>query len=175
MAETGLDFEAIAGDYEEDMTLPFLPRELVTKLSHGKAECVAKKYPEAVVIGGDTIVAFKDKVLGKPHTEERARQMLHMLRGEKNLILTGLTVMCLEEGKTISRIVESGIYFKDLTDQEIEDYIKTGEPLDKAGAYAAQGLGGNLVRRMDGEMSAIMGLPKKELLEILENDFGIMP
>ncbi len=173
LAETGLVFEAVAPNYEEDMTLPLQPRELVLKLSLGKAESLAEEYPDAVIISADTFIAFKDIVLGKPHTPEKAKEMLRMLSGEMNTILTGLAVVDTKSKKVIQRIVEPKVSFKKLTEKEIEDYVETGEPLDKAGAYAIQGLGGALVEKVEGDWASAVGLPTKELLEILKNDFGI--
>lgn len=160
-------FEAVASDYEEDMTLPMPPGELVKFLSKGKAESVAKNYTNSLVIGGDTFIAFEGKVLGKPHTEDKAREMLKMLSGKTHFVWTGIYVIDTDTQNFISDAVESKITFKDLSDQEIEDYIKTGEPLERAGAYAIQTIGNTFAEKIEGDYDAIVGLPTKELSEIL--------
>ncbi len=140
------------------------PHELAKFLSRGKAEAVAKTHKNAVVIGADTFVAHNNKVLGKPHTPERAREMLKELNGTVHSIITGLTVIDSDTDKSISQAIEAKVYFKNLTDQEIDDYIATGEPLDKAGAYAVQGIGKSLVEKTEGDYNAIVGLPLDALL-----------
>ena len=163
------EFETVSSDYEEDMTLPMSPDELVKFLSKGKAESVAKKYENSLVIGGDTFIAFQDKILGKPYTPEKAREMLKMLSGNTHSVWTGVTVMDSDTQKFISKAIESKITFKELTDEEIENYIKTGEPLLRAGAYAIQTVGETFAQNIEGDYDAIVGLPTKELAEILEN------
>ncbi|OGI83132.1 septum formation protein Maf [Candidatus Nomurabacteria bacterium RIFCSPLOWO2_01_FULL_33_17] len=166
--KTGIPFEIVASSYEEDMTLDMSPKDLAMFLSKGKAESVANDNPDAIVIGADTFIAFEDKVLGKPHTKERAKEMLSILSGKQHFIITGFTIIEKSSGKLISKAVESKILLKNLTEKEIEDYIATGEPLDKAGAYAVQGLGANLIEKIEGDYSNILGLPVDEVLEALK-------
>ena len=173
LADTGLVFEAVAPKYEEDMTLPLAPHELAEHLARGKAESVAVAYPDAIIIASDTLIGFKEKVLGKPHTSEKACEMLRMLSGETNTIFTGLAMIDTKSGRTITKVIEARVQFRKLSDQEIGDYVATGEPLDKAGAFAIQGLGGALIENIEGDWSGAVGLPISQLLEILRNDFGI--
>jgi septum formation protein len=167
MTEAGIPFEAVAPDYEEDMTLSMVPKELVKHLALGKAQSIRDRYPDAVIISGDTFIVHGDQVLGKPHTPERARQTLTMLSGTVHQIITGLAVLDTKNGREVTRVVEADVYFKDLTDEEIEAYIATGEPLDRAGAYAAQGLGGELIEKTEGDWASIKGLPIDAVKEIL--------
>ncbi len=162
------EFEAVESNYKEDMTLPMPPDELVKFLSKGKAESVAKNYKNSLVIGGDTFIAFQGKILGKPYTPERAREMLKMLSGQTHSVWSGITVIDTDTQNFISEAVESKITFKELTDEEIENYIKTGEPLLRAGAYAIQTVGNTFAEKIEGDYDSIVGLPTKELAEILK-------
>ncbi len=174
LESTSFAFEIIGSEYEEDMTLPMEAKDLVMFLSKGKAEVVAKLHPDAVVIGADTFIVFNGKVLGKPHTPERAEEMLKELRGSKVSILSGFTVIEKSTGVSVSDVDESFVYFKDYTDEDILKYIETGEPLDRAGAFAIQGIGKILIDRFEGDIEGAMGLPLKKLVPILHN-FGIFP
>jgi septum formation protein len=172
LSKIGIPFEIIVSDYEEDMTLPFSPDELVKHLSRGKAESVAKMHRDAVVLSADTIVAYGATVLGKPHTPERTREMLRLLSGKPHSVFTGFTVILEEEGKNISRAVETKVYFKTLSDKDIEEYIATGEPLEKAGAYAVQLIGQKFIEKVEGDISNVIGLPVDDVEKILREEFG---
>ena len=170
LEKAGVDFDVVVSDYEEDMNLPLLPRELAMFLSKGKAERVAEKYADAIIISADTFVVCDEHLLGKPYTPERAKETLQTLSGRSHSVITGFTVMK-KEGPSISRVQETTVWIKELTDKMIDDYIATGEPLDKGGSYAAQGLGAILVERIDGDIENVVGLPTKEVLEVLK-EFG---
>jgi septum formation protein len=172
LAKTGLKFRAIPSDYEEDMTLKLPPKELAKVLSMGKAEAVAKKYKNAIVIGADTFIVYKDHILGKPHTAERARAMLRQLNGKAHSVVTGFSIIDTKIGKHISRAIECKVYFRRMTECEIDTYIKTGEPLERAGAYAIQERGSVFVRKTEGDFFTIMGLPVYELAQELKK-FGV--
>lgn len=169
LTEAGLDLIVDPSNYEEDMTLPMPPKELVVHLSKGKAEDVAKKYKNELVIGADTIIVYQNHLLGKPITSERAKEMLKMLSGTEHSAITGFTIIDTGSKKSISKVVESKVFFKNLTNEEIEGYISTGEPLNKAGAYAILEGGANLIRKIEGSKSNIAGLPMEEFLETLKN------
>ena len=172
LALTGLKFEVDPGDYKEDMNLKLGPHELARFLSLEKAKSAAGKYGNAIIIAADTFVIIREQILGKPHTREEARRMLLLLEGRTHSVITGFTVLDTDTGKKLSRSVETKITFKKLTGLEIDAYIKTKEPLDKAGAYAIQGLGSVLVKRIDGDYFNVIGLPLCALSESLK-DFGI--
>jgi septum formation protein len=167
----GIDFESVPSDYEEDMTLDMPPHELAMFLSRGKAEAVAKKYDDAIVIGGDTFISFEGKVLGKPHTPERAREMLTMLSGRTHSIISGYTIIDTKTGRSFSEAVEGRLIFRDILKDEMEDYIKTEESLKCAGGYALQGEGKKFVERFEGDYDSILGLPVKDVIKVLK-DFG---
>lgn len=172
LTKAGVNFEAVASDYEENMTLPMEPKELAKFLSRGKAEAVAKNYEDAIIIGGDTFIAFNGKILGKPHTPERAREMLVMLSGHTHSVISGFTVIDTKSGKVISDAEEAYITFKNLSSKEVDDYIATGEPLTRAGAYAIQTIGEKFIEKWEGDYDSIVGLPTSRVLEVLK-DCGI--
>ena len=144
------------------------PKELAKFLSKGKAESVVPKFSDALIIGADTFISFENKVLGKPHTAEKAKEILSMLRGKQHSILTGFAVIDTKNGKIISDVVETKIYFKNYSDKEIDDYVATGEPLDKAGAYALQGIGERLIEKIEGDKDSAIGLPVNHVLDALK-------
>ena len=130
------------------------------------------KYKNVVIIAADTFIVFKDKLLGKPHTPKEATKMLLMLNGKAHSVITGFTVLDTGSKKLVSRSIETKVYFKKLTQKEIKAYVSTKEPLDKAGAYAIQGLGAALIEKIDGDFLNVVGLPLSALTEILKK-FGI--
>ncbi len=172
LSKTGLIFEVVTGNYEEDMTLPLQPKELALLLSKGKAQSLASNYHDAIIIGADTFVSYQNQVIGKPYTKEKAKETLQMLRGNCHSIITGFTIIDTKDNRVFSEAVETKVYFKNYTDEEIDDYIATGEPLDKAGAYAIQGLGVKLVEKVEGDYDNVMGLPIENIIKAL-NDFGV--
>jgi septum formation protein len=169
---TGLKFTQIASNYEEDMTLKMKPAALAMHLSRGKAESVSRKYKNALIIAADTFVVLGNKVLGKPHTNERAREMLKMLSGKTHTLITGLCIIDSRTGKIISKAETTKIYFQKLSETEIKNYIASKEPLDKAGAYAIQGLGSLFIKKIDGDYYNALGLPLFSLAKELKK-FGI--
>lgn len=169
---TGLQFKVDPGDYKEDMNLKLSPHELARALSLEKAKSVAGKYNNAIIIAADTFVIIRGLLLGKPHTEDEARRMLVLLDDATHLVITGFTILDTDTGKKISRSVETKVTFKNLTEKEIDAYVKTKEPLDKAGAYAIQGLGSILVKRIEGDYFNVIGLPLCPLVECLAG-FGV--
>lgn len=174
MKWTGLKFKVEPSGYEEDMTIKLPPKELAKFLSRGKAEQVAMRHKDAIVIGADTIVACAGKVLGKPKDAKDAKRMLRLLSGKKHTAFTGLTVIDTKTKKIISRVSKGGVYFKKLSVQEIDAYVKSGEPLDKAGAYGMQGNSAWLIKKMEGDIWGAVGLPLYDLKSILES-LGVNP
>lgn len=137
----------------------------IEKLSLQKASVVYNMHTDSVVIGADTIVTLNDKVLGKPTNKEDAKRMLNLLQDNMHTVITAVTIMSKEKTETFS--VLSDVYFYPLSDKEIEEYINTGEPMDKAGAYAIQGIGSKFIKSIDGDYYAIMGFPIGEVYQRL--------
>ncbi len=147
------------------MTKDLPPEELVKELALGKATDVANKYPEATVVGADTVVAFNGKVEGKPHTAEKAYEVLRSYSGRCVSVITGVAVISENEKQT--KAFTSRVCFKVLSEEEIETYVVTGEPLDKAGAFAVQGEGNKLIEKIEGSFDNIEGLPVDEVKKML--------
>jgi len=153
------DLEIIPARGEEQPHPELAPDALVRELSRCKAAEVAARYaaPEDVVIGADTVVVLDGQVLGKPKDAADARRMLSSLSGRAHTVFTGITVM---RGDTVLRHAEeTTVHFRPLTDAEIDAYIATGEPMDKAGAYGAQGFASLFVEKLEGDFFNVMGLP----------------
>jgi septum formation protein len=172
LSKSRLSFETQAPDYEEDMTLDMAPTNLVEFLSLGKAKAVAEKNDSAIIIAADTFVVYQDHRLGKPKTPERAKEMLEMLSGQAHELITGVTIIDTETGavRTFHETVK--VYMSKLSSEIIDAYIGTGEPLDKAGAYALQETGALLIEKIEGDFFSAMGLPLKRLAEELKG-FGV--
>ncbi len=172
LEKAGLKFQVDASDYEEEMVSDLTPHQLARFLSREKAEAVARKYKNALIIAADTFIVFKGKIFGKPLTGTEAKRMLKTLSGKSHSVITGFTIMDTDGNKRLSRSVETRVYFKKMTMREIESYVKSGEPLDKAGAYAIQGLGAVIVKKIEGDYFNVMGLPLNALMESLKR-FGV--
>ena len=172
LEKIGLKFEVEPSNYAEDMHSRLSPDELARAISLGKARAVASKHKNAIVIAADTFIVFGGKIMGKPNTEAEARKMLMALRGKSHSVITGFTILDTEENKVLTKSVETVVHIKKLTPEEIDGYVKSKEPLDKAGAYAIQGLGSVIVERIEGDYFNVMGLPLSALAESL-TEFGI--
>lgn len=170
LSRTGLVFETQESGYQEEMHLDLSPEKLAEHISFHKAKPVSEINPEAIVIAADTFIVFDGKYLGKPKTEEEARTMLKELSGKSHEIITGVTIM--NKTRTVSFTSKATVYMRDLSPETIENYIKTGEPMDKAGAYAVQGKGAVLIEKMEGDFFGAVGLPIGRLAEELKQ-FGI--
>lgn len=168
----GLKFRVDVSDYEEDLGLKLKPSELAKYLSLEKARAVAHKYKDALIIAADTFIVFRGKLLGKPHTEKEAMRMLTLLNGKLHSVITGYTVIDTSSGKRSSSAVETKVWFRKMTANELRAYVKTGEPLDKAGAYAIQGIGSLIVKKIEGDYFNVIGLPVASLAATLKK-FGI--
>ena len=172
LEKIGLKFVMEPSDIEEDTDSGLEPHELVRQISLKKAKTVGANHKNAIIIAADTIGVIGNKILGKPHTLNKAAEMLNEISGRPHLVITGLTVLDTTTNKSVSRVVETVVFIKKLNKQEISAYMKTGEPLDKAGAYAIQGMGAIIVERIEGDFYNVMGLPLQALTEILQ-EFGV--
>lgn len=168
LALTGLHFSVDQNNYEEILAPNVGPRQLARRLSHEKAKACAEKYITALIIAADTFIVYGRRFMGKPHTGAEAMGMLSLLSGRCHSVITGFTIMDTATGKKVSRSVLTKVWFRNLTKKEIVSYIRTGEPLDKAGAYAIQGLGSILVEKIEGDYFNVIGLPISRLAEALK-------
>ncbi len=155
------EFEVITADVDETIEEGTSPSDAVMQLSFKKAKAVSEKFIGRTVIGADTVVVCDGKILGKPENSTHAKQMLHMLSGRTHQVLTGVTITNNEKSDTF--FVKSDVKFFELTDEEILSYVSSGEPDDKAGAYAIQGKGSLFVEKINGDYFNIVGFPVSEI------------
>jgi septum formation protein len=153
-------------DIDETPQRDETPRRLVARLAIGKAQAVAARHPEAHVLAADTIVAVGRRILGKPEDEADARRMLTLLSGRPHKVLTGVAVIA-PEGRTASRVVESRITFKRITDRELDAFIAGGDWTDASGGYKIHRLAGAFVTDISGSYTSVVGLPLYETLNLL--------
>jgi septum formation protein len=161
-----IPFEIIVSDIDEEIDHRNDLVKEIEKLSYQKASAVYKDHQDALVIGSDTIVKIGNDVLGKPKTMDEARAMLKELSGNTHEVVTGVTILCNGERETFSSVAKVSFY--PLSDEEIEAYIATNEPMDKAGAYAIQGDAAKFIRSIEGDYYTIVGLPIAELYHRLK-------
>jgi septum formation protein len=161
----GISHEVRPADIDETYFPGEQPKAHAERLAREKAEVIARQEPDAVVIGSDTIVVVDGDVLGKPADEAEAARMLRRLAARSHVVMTAVAVRW--RGETRSVVEEVGVDFHPLTDSEIDAYIATREPMDKAGAYGIQGYGAAIVARVDGDYFAVMGLPVQRLVRML--------
>ena len=173
LAQMGIEtFRVISSDADETVEPGLSPARIVEILSARKAEAVADHAkPGGLVIAADTIVALDDAVLGKPNDGLEAFRMLSALSGRRHQVYTGVTL--LRDGERRTEHEVTTVTFRELTQDDITRYIATGEPMDKAGAYGAQGAGGRFVSRIEGDFYNVMGLPMCSLSCVLE-ELGVM-
>lgn len=163
-----IEFEILIPDNIEKDELFGDPVSHVLELSRKKAESVAKKVENGLVLGADTIVVLDDKILGKPKDKKEAKSILKSLSGRYHKVYTGITLIHKKSGKTESDYGCTKVKFNQLKKEDILKYIATGEPLDKAGAYGIQGMGSFLVENIEGDLDNVIGLPLKKLKKLLE-------
>ncbi len=170
MAQVGIRFSVVPSRIAEDILPGETPEAHVERLSRQKALEVASRaeVPGRWFVGSDTIVLRDEAILGKPRDAEEAAAMLCSLSGRSHQVLSGYAVCDRETGRCESGFVSTAVTFKELTEAEIAGYISTGEPMDKAGAYAIQGVGVFMVRRIEGSYTNVVGLPLCEVVEVLE-------
>lgn len=171
------EFDVIKSNFDEDEVKEKDPEKLVQILSLKKAEEVfdriQNKENELLVIGGDTLVYFDKEILGKPKDEKDAFNILKKLQGNKNEVYSAFTIIFKKDNKTIQEtyLTKSTVTMKLMSDEEIKQYIKTGEPMDKAGSYAVQGIGSKFIEKIEGSYSSVVGLDVEKLKEIIKGRF----
>lgn len=168
--QLNLNFEIIPSNIDESQFSNLPPKRLVKKLAFEKASFLLNSSEKNIaIIGSDTIVVIEDKILGKPKNEEDALNMLSLLNGKKHSVITGLCILGYKNGEYFEEILNSwaDVHFGKYSLNELENYVKTKEPMDKAGSYAIQGKGSFLVEKIEGDFYSIVGLPVQKLYKIL--------
>jgi septum formation protein len=168
----GISFEIRVSDVNEDTESGMSPSEIVEHLSARKAGTVYEMYKaeqreDGIVIGSDTIVVLGEQVLGKPRDRQDAARMLNALQGNVHHVYSGIACMDLHTGRKLLAHRVTAVYMKALTSMQIQRYIDTDEPLDKAGSYAIQGIGATIIERIEGDYFNVVGLPMCLLSEML--------
>jgi len=172
LKQLGVSFEVVEPDgvHEED---DGIPEEVVLRNAEAKADHVASKLDEGIVVGADTIVVLGDTIIGKAMDDREATEMLGALQGRTHRVLTGLAVVDASSKRMETDVVETHVTFQPLSEEEIARYVATGEPLGKAGGYAVQGIGAVIVEEVHGCFYNVVGLPLYRLNVLLEK-FGVI-
>ena len=173
LQQAGLAFSIIPSQTTEEALPEETPEHYVSRIAREKAIDVAKRHPETWILAADTIVTIDGRIFGKPRDEADGARMLHLLSGRSHHVITAFVLLHTIQQKEIQRRVKSTVTFKSLSDDQIAAYLATGEPSDKAGAYAVQGRGADLVAWVEGSYTNVVGLPMDEVLEALST-VGIM-
>ena len=166
----GVPHDVRPADVDESVHPDEAPVPHCERLARTKAATIAAREADAVVIGSDTIVVIDGDILGKPGTPDEAVAMITRLAGRTHTVFTAVAVAW--RGRTLSAVESVSVTFRPLTSQQIADYVATGEPMDKAGAYGVQGFGATIVERIDGDFFSVMGLPLGRLIVLLR-DLGL--
>ncbi|KEQ22592.1 Maf family protein [Paenibacillus tyrfis] len=166
----GLPFEIVTNDVDETVSNDLSPKQIVEELSLRKAKASTARITDShlIVIGSDTIVVYSEEVLGKPKDQEDAFRMLKLIEGKTHQVYTGITCIDVGESRVITRSRVTDVRMKALSDEQIRAYIATGEPMDKAGAYAVQGIGSTIVESINGDHFNVVGMSLSLLSEMLE-------
>jgi septum formation protein len=169
----GIDFDIVAPDLDETVRSDESPHEAVSRLAAEKAAAVAERHPEAWVIGADTAVVVDAHFLGKPAGTKEAYQMLRLISGRDHIVFGGFVLMNKDRGVKRLHLAETVVTINQLSEEAIGAYIETGEPMDKAGAYAVQGIGAHIVARLHGSYTNVVGLDVPVLVGMLVEEGAI--
>ncbi len=168
LSQIGISFTIIKPALEEKPDLKRKPHEIALALAEDKARFVAQKLDRGVVLAADTLVVFQGELMGKPVDIDDARRMLRLLSGSRHEVITGLVLLDAASGLVEKAYSKTTVWMKDLSEQEINDYVKGGEPLDKAGAYGIQGKAALFVDRIEGCYFNVVGLPLSLLYDMIQ-------
>ncbi len=162
----GIRHRVLPANIDESVLPGELPGAHVERLARAKASAIAATDSEALVVAADTVVVVGSRILGKPASKQEALAMLGLLNGTTHTVVTGMC--CALNGRLESSVVDVAVTFRSLSDDEAREYVATGEPMDKAGAYGIQGYGATIVRRIDGDYFAVMGLSLVTIVELMQ-------
>lgn len=169
LSKHGINFSVFVTDADETVTEPMSPRELVEELSYRKAKSAAQVFSgdSVLIIAADTVVALDNEIFGKPEDEEDARRMLGKLSGRAHSVFTGVTLAYVDKQTVAYKttVCETKVYFYPITEAELTEYLGTGEPYDKAGSYAIQGIASKFVEKIEGDFDNVVGLPVSAIIE----------
>lgn len=168
LSTLGIPFEIISPLFEETPT-HLSPQEEALYFAEQKARSVADQYPDSLIIGSDTLIDFEGKKLGKPKDSQDAQNMLQALSGKSHHVISAVALLNTTSGDIKINSDTATVYFKTLTPAQINDYVVTGEPMDKAGSYAIQGIGQSLIEKYEGSLDTIIGLPTEILKKLLSS------
>ncbi len=177
VALLGIPFRVDPADIHEVPPDGHSPEEIARALAREKALAVARRYRSGIVIGADTIVVLDGEILGKPEDTQEALAMLRRLNGREHQVVTGIALLDIVDGKVVREqcdVVCTRVWFRQVSEEHLRRYVDTGEPMDKAGAYGAQGYGSTLIERIEGCYFNVVGLPVSRLCAMLE-EWGITP
>ncbi|PYZ93627.1 septum formation inhibitor Maf [Salipaludibacillus keqinensis] len=166
LEQAELTFTIIPSEVEEIVNEQDSPEKVVSSLAYQKAQDVFSRFPSEVILAADTVVVVDEKILGKPQDKLDAKKMLQRLSGTEHDVLTGVSLLSAEKEMTF--VDKTRVYFYSLTEAEIDSYIDSGEPFDKAGAYGIQGLGATLVEKIHGDYYTVVGLPIAKVVRALK-------
>jgi septum formation protein len=169
LEQAGVAFSVIPSNADEQVLIAEAPEDYALRVAKAKAQDVANKHPAHWVLGADTIVVVDDLILGKPKDTADGQRMLRLLSGRRHQVMTAFVLTAANGQEYKRQIVTTTVIFKSLTDEQIQEYLATGEPFDKAGAYAVQGIGAALVEKVEGSYTNVVGLPIDEVLEALRS------
>jgi septum formation protein len=169
LQQAGIVFTVVPSNAAEDVIVGEAPAEYALRVATAKATEVAKNHPGSWVLGADTIVVVNGEILGKPRDHADGRRMLRLLSGRRHEVMTAFVLINENGQRDAGQIVTTTVTFKLLSDAQIQEYLATGEPFDKAGAYAVQGIGSTLVEKVEGSYTNVVGLPIDEVLEALRS------
>ncbi|MCK9263598.1 MAG: Maf family protein [Desulfomonilia bacterium] len=166
----GLEFDVVVPEVDETIQPGEVPAEFCARISREKALSVSARRPDTLVISADTIVVSGGRILGKPADREQAREHLRLLKGTGHEVYTGYAIIRGEE--RVSRVIRTLVHFRDMSPEEIDWYVSTKEPLDKAGSYGLQGIGALFISTIEGSYTNVIGLPLSDLYHDLKV-FGV--
>lgn len=167
LTNLGLNFTVLPANIDESPQPAEEPQSYALRMAVQKAMAAANKVESGLIIGADTIVVVNGQIMGKPCDAAEAAQQLRALSGREHIVFSGLGIVDKSTGRTVSTLEQTIVYFKEMSDAEIQAYIGTGEPLDKAGSYGIQGKGAVFIRRIEGDYFNVVGLPVAKLYSLL--------
>jgi septum formation protein len=172
LQQIGLPCKVVPSNIIEKLNPRLKPRGQVEQLALEKAMSIAEKYPQSIIIAADTVVVMRDEIIGKPISREDAKRILEKLSGKSHTVITGFSIIDTQLHRKVTKSIESTVFMKKLTKKDIEKYIDTNEPMDKAGGYGIQEKGGVFIERIEGDYFNVVGLPISALIEELKR-FGV--